>query len=217
MRLISSANYIPLNEGFENYLQSFDKKEHYNLRSRNKKIQQHGFAFHGSVPLQAAKGIDDLLLLHEVRSAQKGLASTFSNPKIISFHKDFATLIEKNDWLCLRFIGNDKENIAASYNFKYKGRVFSYQKGMAPQWERLGPGKAIVYEAIREAFEQGMKEYNFLQGNEEYKNSWAKNKRGLYNLTLYNRSIPARLSRSMSTMTGVIKNVYQSIKRVRAH
>jgi CelD/BcsL family acetyltransferase involved in cellulose biosynthesis len=203
----SFAHFIPIAGSFEDYLNTLDTKQRYNLRSRKKKLEKEGFSFKPCDPVADEKGLDTLFEIHGLRSKQKNIRSTFNDADILEFHKSLAKRIQKSGWLSLRFLQNDKQTIAASYNFIYQGRVFSYQKGMDPQWERYGPGKAIVYEAIHEAFANGCTEYNFLQGNEEYKSGWTQDSRPLFTLTLYNTTAAGVLSQAMAKLKRIIRKI----------
>ncbi len=205
----SCAYFIPINGRFEDYVNSFDKKQKYNFRSRRKKLEEQGFTYKPCDPLMETTGLDTLFKIHALRSKEKRIQSTFNDSDILEFHKSLAKRITNNGWLSLRFLSNEKDVIAASYNFNYEGRVFSYQKGMDPKWERYGPGKAIVYEAIKEAFLNGYKEYNFLQGKEEYKAKWTNNKRVLLNIRLYNSTVNASISNVLTAVRAVIKKSIQ--------
>jgi hypothetical protein len=204
----SFARFILLKGNFEDYINTFDTRQRYNLRSRRKKIEQLGFTYTSCDPLQEPKGLDTLFEIHALRSKKKKIQSTFIDAEISKFHKSLAKRINNQGWVSLRFLKNDKQIMAASYNFIYQGRVFSYQKGMDPHWERYGPGKAIVYEAIREAFQNGNQEYNFLQGNEEYKSGWTEKKRILFTVKIFNNTLGGSVSKGLLNFKDVIKKYF---------
>ena len=82
---------------------------------------------------------------------------------------------QKRIWL--RILKTENETIAAYYGFVFENRVFYYQLGLDPQWQSHSPGMVILYEVIREAFAGDFREFNFLQGEEEYKYKWTKTHR----------------------------------------
>jgi CelD/BcsL family acetyltransferase involved in cellulose biosynthesis len=63
----------------------------------------------------------------------------------------------------------DGKPAAAKYNFRYGDVEFSYQAGRDPSWRRFSIGLVILAHAIRNAVEDGMREYRFLRGGEPYK------------------------------------------------
>jgi hypothetical protein len=202
----SAANYIPLSGSFESFIGSYDSRTRYNLRSRKKKLEEQGFYYVHSEPSKEASELSWLFDLHGMRAKVKGISSTFDGSTIHEFHKSLVRRISSNGWLSLRYLRKEGTIIAASYNFVYGGRVFSYQKGMDPRWSRYGPGKAIVYEAIQEAFTKGCTEYNFLRGMEEYKSDWTQQRRLLYSISLFNRTGKGMLSKTLNSMKNAVKS-----------
>ena len=192
----SVAYYIPINATFDEYFDRFDAKQRYNIRSRVKKLyQQHGVRY-ATCDGEQAKCLQRVFALHRQRATRKGIASSFVSPRVHAFHEALAARILERNWLSVRCLERESEVIAASYNFEVAGRVFSYQKGFDPQWERYGPGNVLIYELIREAFANRRLEYNFLQGNEAYKSVWTQDYRTLSSVNIYNDSLLGRAARS---------------------
>lgn len=212
IREASIAPFIPLTGTFEEYINSFDKKQRYNIRSRRKKLyEDHGIKYESCDSSKEYEGLKDLFYLHGERAKRKDILSSFEKSDSFKFHNDLVQTISNNGWVSLRFLRNEKEVVAASYNFVFGGQVFSYQKGLSPAWERYGPGAVLVYELIREAFLNGNKEYNFLQGGEEYKKQWTQKSRVLYTATIFNKTVYANLLKTYSTFkTFIKKNLIKS-------
>jgi CelD/BcsL family acetyltransferase involved in cellulose biosynthesis len=201
----SIANFISLSGTFDEYLARFDSKQRYNLRSRAKKLyEQHGVRYTACGGDEEA-GLRRVFTLHRQRATRKGIASSFEDPRVHAFHEALAARIRDQAWLSLRFLTQDEKVIAASYNFEFAGRVFSYQKGFDPEWERYGPGSVLMYELIREAFANQRLEYNFLQGNESYKSVWARDYRTLSSVNIYNNSLLGRVAREGYRLKRTVK------------
>lgn len=203
----SRAYFIPIAESFDRYLGRLEAKQRYNLRTRARKLyEQHGVRYAGAEadPLEYLQYV---FSLHRQRAARKGIESSFMGSKVYEFHRAFAARVAANDWLSIRVLKRGAEVIAASYNFEYAGRVFSYQKGFDPAWERYGPGSVLVYELIREAFERGRREYNFLQGAETYKGSWARDFRRLSTILCFNNTPLGHLAHGKYHLRRVVKRL----------
>lgn len=191
----SIAFFVHIDGAFEDYLGSLNGKLRYNLRSRAKKLYaKHDVRF---VPVEREESaaLDRLFALHRQRAASKGIASSLADARVYAFHQALAVRIRDQGWLSLRELRCEDAVIAASYNFDFVGRVFSYQKGFDPAWERFGPGSVLLSELIREAFANHMQEYNLLQGDEPYKGEWTQDYRVLSNVVIYNRSLLGRTAR----------------------
>lgn len=203
----SAAFFIPLAGSFEDYINTFNKKKRYNLRSRRRKLfEEHGVKYILANPLQDHDVLKALFDLHDLRAKRKSITSTFAREIIFNFHTDLIKRIAGKGWVSLRALRKDSEVIAASYNFIQEGCVFSYQKGFNPQWDSFGPGTVLLHEIIQESFSDGHKEYNFLCGNEEYKKDWANQSRPLFDINIYNKTFRGNLSKKILASKNVIKN-----------
>jgi hypothetical protein len=213
-RRTSMAPFVPLSGSFDDYINTFDSKQRYNFRSRRKKLyEQHGMKYVACDPSRQSDGLKILFKLHELRAQRKNIVSTFRGDQMFEYHNTLVNRLNQHSVVSLRFLKNEKETIAASYNFTFEGRVFSYQKGIDPAWERFGPGMVIVYEAIQEAFARGYHEYNFLRGGEEYKNTWTKHHRDLFLYNIYNNSVRGMLARISSCSIRSVKRRVKALSR----
>ena len=61
--------------------------------------------------------------------------------------------------------------IAVLYCFRYKGTILFYQSGYDPEWQNYSSGRLLMAYAIKNAITEKAKEFDFLRGNEDYKNS----------------------------------------------
>jgi len=193
----SVAPYIPLTEDFEKYIGKLDKKTRYNIRSRRKKLyEQHQIKYLACTAGEEKAGLDALFALHELRARKKGIDSTFEGGKIRAFHDSLVERAGNKGWIALSLLKNASDTIAASYNFVFGNRVFSYQKGNHPGWGQFGPGSVILHDCIQDAYARGCVEYNLLQGNEAYKYDWTSQVRPLLTANVFNSTAGGRLSRA---------------------
>ena len=190
----TNAPFIKNEEGFEILLQNFKGKKRYNLNREKKRL----FKIH-DVKLNKVDSIkeldsalENLFHLHNNRTKNKGIVSTFSSPKIYSFHRDLMFKIYDKGWLSIYFLCSDNNPIAAAYGFVFGKRYSYYQSGMDMKWEKFSPGKILIFEIIREEFQKnGVLEFDFLAGDENYKKFWTNHTRELFTITIYNKNISA--------------------------
>jgi CelD/BcsL family acetyltransferase involved in cellulose biosynthesis len=72
----------------------------------------------------------------------------------------------------------------------------------------------MVYEAIQEAFARGYREYNFLRGGEEYKDTWTPHSRALFHCNIYNTTIRGGLTMASARSIGSVK---RCLKKLAGH
>ena len=67
----------------------------------------------------------------------------------------------------------DGSPAAAWYGIRFGGAESYYQAGRDPALDDLSPGFVLLAHTIRSAFEDGMREYRFLLGDEPFKGRFA--------------------------------------------
>jgi len=115
-------------------------------------------------PDRLPQDLDRLFALHRLRWRAE---SPFSLNE--AFHREFAAVALERGWLRLWFLELDGEAIAAQYGMRYAGRESGYQSGRDPRWLHASPGTLMLLHVVSKAFEEGVSEYGFLRGGEQYK------------------------------------------------
>jgi CelD/BcsL family acetyltransferase involved in cellulose biosynthesis len=115
-------------------------------------------------PSLLQEDLDTLFALHLSRWG----SSVFTGVRA-AFHRDFAGQALARGWLRLWFLELDGNPVAAWYGFRYSGTECHYQGGRDPAWERASVGSVLLVHSIREALQDGVDEYRFLRGGDEYK------------------------------------------------
>jgi len=212
IKQISTAPFITLSGTFDEYTKRFTSKKRYNIRSSQRKLhEQFGMLYTACEQQGIDKGMETLFELHALRADMKNMKSNFNRPDIKRFHCALAKRASDNGWLFFRSLNNDTETIASMYSFVFGGHLFYYQIGFNPKWERYSPGTVLIYEVLKEAFSRGYKEFDFLRGGEEYKSSWTDELRPLFALSLYNNTLKASLTKTISKSKGILKSKIKQI------
>jgi CelD/BcsL family acetyltransferase involved in cellulose biosynthesis len=135
-------------------------------RRERKLIREHDLRFR--LAEDAERLPDDLDLLFRLhRDRWGGRETNFSSRE--SFHRDFALQGHRRGWTRLWFAELNGEPAAAWYGFRFGGAESYYQAGRASAWANSSVGFVLLAHSVREAFRDGMREYRFLRGGEEYK------------------------------------------------
>jgi CelD/BcsL family acetyltransferase involved in cellulose biosynthesis len=121
-------------------------------------------------PARLEADMDALISLHRARWGDGSTA--FSEPHE-AFHRDFAARALENGWLRLWLAESQGVPVAAWYGLRYGDVESFYQSGRDPGWNKFAVGSGILEHSIREAFQDGMREYRLLRGEEEYKRRYA--------------------------------------------
>jgi CelD/BcsL family acetyltransferase involved in cellulose biosynthesis len=119
---------------------------------------------------EVGEAMNILFELHERRQGRRGI---FANQETRDFHLDVASSFASKGLIMIGLLELDDEPVAANEAFTYKARVYGYISGMAPECSKHSVGSILQMHMIRYCIEQGLKEYDFLSGNEAYKTQWS--------------------------------------------
>ncbi len=111
------------------------------------------------------------------------------------FFREIAGSFSRRGWLYLALMELDGKLIAYRLNFRYRNRHFDYFPGFAPDFNRLSPGRLLMTEILRDCFESGIEEVDFLRGFEEWKAEWTDQARSNANLCGKNPALRSALRR----------------------
>jgi CelD/BcsL family acetyltransferase involved in cellulose biosynthesis len=110
--------------------------------------------------------------LHQKRWESQGLPGVFSSSAIRNFHIEIAKKFFEKGWLGLYNLNVSGTPVASLYGFKYRSKYYGYLSGFDPKYFRFNVGSLLFLHAIEDCIRQGLAEFDFLRGTEEYKTRW---------------------------------------------
>lgn len=203
--------FLALPGSIDEILSKFGKKKRYNIRTAVRKAESQGCEL-----LRATSATDrvqilaELYELHSKRAREKGLKSTFSGRDLFELHRD---LVRESDHSRLYALRKDGRTIAALYGFVFENSFFDYQIAHDPKYGNLGPGSVLLYKVIEDCCRQGLREFNFLQGDEEYKSYWATDSRDLFKIVLYSGTLRSRMLKALAAGRAAVKRIINGIAK----
>ena len=163
---------------WDEWLASRSRNFREQVRRRERKLaREHDLAFRRVDDPAALDGaLDDLFRLHDARWGEDSGAFTGDRRAL---HRAFARRALDRGWLRLWFADVDGEPAAGWLGFSYADALWYYQAGRDPALERANVGFVLLSHTVRTAFEDGLREYRFLLGDEAYKDRFADHDPGL--------------------------------------
>jgi CelD/BcsL family acetyltransferase involved in cellulose biosynthesis len=163
-------------DGWERYLAGRSANFRQQVRRRERRLRRGRMLTFRltSDPSQLADDLAELFRLHKLRW---GGESAFL--KWRAFHSEFAAIALERGWLRLWFLELDGRSVAAWYGFRFAGVESYYQAGRDPTRSDDSIGFVLLAHSIREAANDGMREYRFLRGAEPFKQRFADGDPGL--------------------------------------
>lgn len=157
--------------------------------------------------------MEHLFELHDKRARQKRLESSFTTERSKTFHRCLAALFFPTGIADLQILWKDDQPVAAHYHFVYRDRLYFFQSGLDPQWDKLSVGTSMTMLTVKLALESGVAEYDFLKGGERYKKSWATGERTEYEFRLFRRAIMGSLSAALFRARLLAKRAAARLRR----
>lgn len=154
------------------------------VRRRERRLAKEGHMRYrlADDPDRVAADVDTLIELHNARWHAGG-STAFAGARR-ELHHDFAARALERGWLRLWLLEIDERPVAAWYGFRYGGAEWFYQSGRHLSAGGEAVGFVLLCHTIREAMNDGMREYRLLRGDEAYKARFADRDSGLQTVAL---------------------------------
>jgi CelD/BcsL family acetyltransferase involved in cellulose biosynthesis len=173
--------YLPLDGGWDHVEQRFGRSHRQNIdRYRRKLDREAGSPVVTRMVATAADlevTMDHLAEMHQTIRTARGGTGAFATDELAAFHRETARRMLAAGRLRLWRLDVGESPIAVIECFRVGEVVSFYTTGFDPAWAKFGPGRAIMARAIQGAIDEGAREFDFLRGDEAYKQSWGTDSR----------------------------------------
>lgn len=163
-----------LPETWEQFVRRLSSNMRHNLKRKTERLQKY---FQWEVEVfrdpgdDLAGAVGEFVKLHGQRWKSFGYPSAFDEEHCRLFHQEVARKLALRGWLRLLFLKVNGDRVATSFDFNFRDRIYVYlSHAHAPAGVmKLSPAFILRCSAIRQGIVEGMKTYDFLRGNEDYK------------------------------------------------
>ena len=173
-RNLNICPYIILPTKFEDYFQGLGSNWRRNMRRWEKKLKNDfkvNFYIHKDLDT-LDKAMKTFFYLHQIKWESEKRVGAFSDPKFRDFHLNVARSFAEKGWLNLCFLTLNDEPVSAIYAFKYRNKMFNYLTGFDPKFSDYRVGHILFLYSIKNSIENGLREFDFMRGDESYKQQW---------------------------------------------
>lgn len=134
-----------------------------------------------TAPGTVSAAMEELFRLHNLRREQKHGRGLFRSHALCRFHRQAAGALAARAGARVYSLRQGKRTLAALYGLETgpeTDRHFLYfQSGFDPAWTRFSPGMVLMSLVIEDCIRRGLREFDFLRGEEEYKARWTTEER----------------------------------------
>jgi CelD/BcsL family acetyltransferase involved in cellulose biosynthesis len=150
---------------FDAYLEMLNTKQRHEVRRKIRRLEEAGKTDYQLVNGDAG-ALDSFMGLFALARGEK---ANFMTPEMEAFFRDLAAEMSGAGLLRLGKLDFDGKPVAMIMAFDYNDSVYLYNSGFDPQYDSLSVGLLSKVFCIRESIRQGKKRFEFLKGNEIYK------------------------------------------------
>jgi CelD/BcsL family acetyltransferase involved in cellulose biosynthesis len=175
---------------------SYAKRLSYNHRANVRKGLNR-LTRRGDVQLEVISGgerlagaLNDGLRIEAAAWKESAGTAMRSRPDVERFYKMFAERAATA--LRLIFLTVDRTRIAFVYALCYRNKLYLLKAGYDPEYARYSPYNLLCYLVLREGFEHGLDEYEFLGSDEAWKLDWTQETKPHHGLFVFPQGLRAR-------------------------
>jgi len=196
------------------FVESMDKRNRTNFRRSEKALAESGeieFKFvEKRDDLQSA--MNGMMEIHNEIWYDEKKETGFRRERFRNFHLKLAERLLERDMLSNCELYHNGKLAGVIYSFKFKGRIFVYIIcARRIDINDASIGRALIYRHIERLIEEGMTEYDFLRGDEEYKYYWTNTDRRDLNITFYNRRFASFIELAVRFSLFYLKEIVRSV------
>ncbi len=212
-RLESSRATISLPEAWETYLdQSISKKEKTKIGHYTNRLQKN---FEVSITkcedVQTLReALATLFGLHQKRWQLKGGAGAFASVERCELYYNMAPSFVERGWLEFWIMHLDGKPVAAQYGLRFRKAVYSLQEGFDPAYSSERVGYVLRAHVLKALIGQGVRQYDFLGGEEASKFRWGAQKGNYTDIHFARPLTRGAIHLRMTQTTHTLKNWFRT-------
>jgi CelD/BcsL family acetyltransferase involved in cellulose biosynthesis len=180
---------VHLPKSYDLYFSQLNRKHRKNLRINLRHLEKEftvEFCDYSEFE-SCIEAMEWLMELHQKRMKSKGLTGAFADARFRNFSLDIVKTFSQKGWLGLYLLKLSGRPAAALLGFKYKLRYYVYHTGFDSKYSKFGVGSLLISNVIARCIQEGLTEFDFMRGEEEYKNRWNTVTRTNFKATIYRR------------------------------
>jgi CelD/BcsL family acetyltransferase involved in cellulose biosynthesis len=202
-RPLWSCPQLELPGSWDDYLATLSPNRRQILRRKERSLRrEHTVALTDYDADRLDEGWGHLVALHEQRWDGAG-GGAFRDPRSQDLQRRFAREMAQQQRLWLTTLDVDGRPAAAWYGFASGDTVYFYQGGRDPRWERESVGLVLMGVMIQRAIERGYRAFNFLRGDDAYKQQWTRSRRMTHEAVVFRSGWGGLWLRTLDAVAGL--------------
>jgi len=209
--------YLPLPQSWDIFSSSLSANRIKKMSYKIRKLTQQGqfeckeLVFSNQEDLLS--NFETIVSFHQKRwqRLENKIAGLFSNKLFLEFLTTVSEVLYKNNWLSIYGVLLNDRLIAADYNLKFNKKIFCYVGTFNPIYEHYSPGLVCFWESLKLYINNGYQEYDFLKGDETYKNRWTDKSRKELDILVVKKDLKGVLFLLCYKTITFVKKIFKKI------
>jgi len=197
--------YVDLDRPWEEAWLEMSKKfvrRNTNLaRNRITKAGQWEVAINPDLPTKRL--IEQAAIMHKDRQSELERESFYSSPESARFVERIIDRNREMGRFCSYWLKLEGSPIAYMFGFEQDNVFYAWNMAFDPQHSNLFPSKLLMLEIIKDCHARGLKEFNFMRGETEYKSKWTKHHRINHRFKIKNKK--SLYGKTISALESMVK------------
>lgn len=175
---LSYCPFLSLEGSWEEYRRKLNKKFRKDIERNTRKFEKEM----GEIRFRKSASIEELeddfnifLNLQRKKRDDKGYSQIKNHEKC--FLLDIVKNFLANNWLNLSFLEVNGDAISSSLAFEYNNVYYYYLNAFDPNYHSYSIGKVHNFYILKDLFNRGVSELDFMRGDEAYKSIWTPSRR----------------------------------------
>jgi CelD/BcsL family acetyltransferase involved in cellulose biosynthesis len=167
--------FVSMPDGFESYYSSCGSQARYNVRSRQRRLSEHGQVhFEHASTDEAPRMLEEAMALHARRWQGQHTSTVFSSSSAgRSFYRGSIPSAIREGVADLAVLELDGRMIASAIGFHHDQEFAYYMPAWDPVYQRYAPSTLLLVHLMQYASDRGATRFDFMLGDEPYKAQWA--------------------------------------------
>lgn len=171
------APYIEIQSTWEHYFDSLSSRRRYDFRHARAKLERSGevsVEFINPSETNLEHFLQEAIRIESLGWKGRAGSALLFNLPLQRFMHVYARHACRLGILQLCFLKCNNESIAMQIGIRYADRYWVLKIGYDERWAYCSPGMQLTMEAVKHAFDKGLKTYEFLGADEPWLRVWAK-------------------------------------------
>lgn len=171
-RAVEPTWRLALPDTWEEFKSQAKKSLRRKINKAVRKLESNEFSITSSTELPIEDAFETFRDLHTRRFESMGKPGVFADPKFETFLRTAVSDFDRDGKCEIVFASHKGKAIASQLYLDSSNGFQLYQSGYDPDSMKLEPGHLLFTSMVRKAIERGDSYFDFLRGNEPYKEYW---------------------------------------------